>query len=67
MKKCCDEPNGSPAAIKAADRAIETQVSYDGNTDSGLEIPSASCCNTGKDSMLDSEVAPCCGPGTQAP
>jgi Cd2+/Zn2+-exporting ATPase len=66
MKKCCDEPNGSPAAIKAADRAIETQVSYDGNTDSGLEIPSASCCNTGKDSMLDAEVAPCCGPGTQA-
>ena len=65
MKKCCGEPNGSPAVAEKAERAVETWVPNHESTVSGLGSAVSPCCGTRDGLASDAPAATCCSSGSQ--
>ena len=65
MKKCCGEPNGSPAVAEKAERAVETWVPNHESTVSGLGSAVSPCCGTHDGLASDAPAATCCSSGSQ--
>ncbi len=66
MKKCCGEPNGSPAVAETGERVVDTQTPNDKSADNGVDSSEASCCGTLDGLASDAVTTTCCSSGLQA-